>query len=282
MPFLDYTRLGKPISTSNKYEIRFNCPFCEDEGFHLYLNIKKKIWHCFKCNSSGKTNVVSTDLDIAHYTSVQKREVEVDIVPIKLPKPYRDPDTGDYLTSTAKKYLASRGLYESDVQRHTIYCAAPISLYFGRIIIASNPYKGYCNYFVARAYTKLKWPKYLNPSGTKELLFLSPDKPSDKWEQYWGEDELMLVEGPFDYLKASRHGPTACLLGKELKYNISKQIVSLFNKVYIMLDQGITEGIAAIKIAKILGPHVDVEVLECPRKDPGEMSPEDFEDLFNA
>jgi hypothetical protein len=280
MPYLDYSRLGTPLDTNDKNELRFNCVYCDDEGYHLYINVKKKVFFCQKCNTSGKTNLVSKDFELAHYTSILKKERPQQIIPIKLPTAYRDPVTGEQLTPSAKRYLANRGIFESDVKRHTMYCATPNSFYFGRIIIPNNPYMGYCNYFVARAYTKLRWPKYLNPSSGKQVPFLSPKEPSDKWDQYWEEDEVMLVEGPFDYLKASRHGPTIALLGKQLPYAIAKQIVSMFRMVHVMLDQGLPENIAALEIVKLLQPHVDVVAIPCPKKDPGEMGPEEFKRIM--
>lgn len=277
MPFLDYSRLGAALDTNDKNELRFNCIFCEDEGYHLYVNVKKKVFNCFKCNVSGKTNLVSKQFELAHYTSLLKQERRSDVIPIKLPTPYKD-----ILTPAAARYLAARGIKESDVKRHTIYCAAPNSIYFGRIIIPNNPYMGYCNYFVARGYTKIRWPKYLNPNGGKNSLFLSPEEPSDRWEQLWDSHEVLLVEGPFDYLKASRHGPTIALLGKQLSNHLAKQIVAKFSTVYIMLDQGIVEDIAALRLADMLKSHVDTVVLQCPKKDPGEMGPEDFTKLFSS
>jgi DNA primase len=276
-PFLDISQLGRHISTNKENEIRFNCVWCEDESFHLYVNTKKKVYHCFKCGAKGKTNVVTDQVEIIHLASARTHELYQPPDVLKLPKAYVD-----IITPAAARYLASRGIYESDVKWHKIYCAAPNTIYFGRLIIPNNVRQGFCSYFVARSYTKLGWPKYLNPSNPRTTLFLSPERAKDqeKWERYWNDDELMLVEGPFDYLKTARHGPTAALLGKELSYDIAKQIVSIFSTVYIMLDKGLMESIAAIKIYDLLKVHVNVHILNCPKKDPGEMGPEDFRGLF--
>lgn len=279
--FLDYQRLGLSIPTGHDNELRFNCVFCEDDRAHLYVNTNKKVFHCKKCGAKGKTNLVGSQLNAAHFVDSLKHERLREPIPLKLPPAYKD-----IITPAAARYLASRGIYESDVARHTIYCAAPNTIYFGRIIIPNNVYAGYCNYYVARAYTKLRWPRYINPVNPKTSLFLSPEgsreKTSNKWLQHWDTDELMLVEGPIDYIKASRHGPTVALLGKELPYNLAKQVVTMFSKVYVMLDQGLTESIAALKIKDLLAPHVEVDILQCPRKDPGDMSPEDFMEIFNG
>lgn len=276
MPFLDYTRLGVPHPTSKPEEIRFDCPFCEDSQAHLYLNSKKRVWNCFKCGQSGRTNYITSHMDQIHLAEVEKFQKETEFVPLKLPPAYKY-----YYTESSKKYLQSRGVYESDCRRHRIYCAAPNTLYFGRLIIPSNARGGFCTYFAARSYTKLHWPKYLNPSNPRTSLYLSPaSEYESRFPRLWTDDELMLVEGPFDFIKASRHGPTAALLGKQLSNEQAKQIVSIYSMCYIMLDQGTVESLAAIKIRDMLAPHIDVQILRCPRKDPGEMSPQDFVGVF--
>lgn len=282
MPFLDVSRLGVSIPTGHDDELRFICPYCDDEKYHLYINTKKKVFHCKKCGAKGKTNVASSQHNMIHLTQALKYERLSKVAPIKLPPAYKD-----ILTPAAVKYLAQRDIYESDVERHSIYCAAPNSIYFGRLIIPNSAYQGYCNYFVARAYTKLRFPRYLNPINPKQSLFLSPEgysreRAAERWKQLWDQHELMLVEGPFDYLKASRHGPTAALLGKDLPYELARQIVTVFNRVYIMLDQGLSESIAALKLADILSPHVDVQILNCPKKDPGECNEEDFKEAIKG
>lgn len=275
MAFLDCSRLGPPLTTTDTNEVRYNCVFCDDEGYHCYVNLRKRVFHCFKCGQKGKTNLVSKEIELTHYVSLLKKERPKQINPFKLPSAYTD-----IITPAAQRYLLERGIKESDVERHRIYCAAPNTMYFGRIIIPNNPFRGYCNYFVARAYTNIRFPKYLNPLGDRNSLFLSPSEHSQYYEQHWGSDTLMLVEGPFDYLKASRHGPTAALLGKQLSNAFAREIVTEFSHVYVMLDQGLAEDIAALKIAEMLRPHINVDVLQCPKKDPGEMSPEDFADLL--
>jgi len=276
MPFLDYSRLGMSIPTNSQDEIRFNCIFCEDEHYHLYVNIKKRVYVCHKCNTSGKHNIVVADMNRVLFNELEKHQKDIPVKLLKLPKAYKD-----YLTPAAKRYLASRDIYESDIRRHKIYCAAPFTFYFGRLIIPCNARAGWCSYFVARAYTKIRFPKYLNPSYSRTNVFLSPEEPADeRWSKLWDFNELMLVEGPFDYLKASRHGPTVALLGKQLSNEQAKFIVSVFDKVYIMLDQGIPESLAAIKIRDMLASHVDVEILNCPKKDPGECNEEDFQEAF--
>lgn len=271
--FLDVSQVGIPIPTKDKDEIRFNCIYCDDEKYHLHVNIRKRVYHCFKCGASGRTNI-SGDLEHIHLDNINKLEPVEQLGRIKLPPKHKDT-----LTPAAERYLLSRGLYESDIENHKMYCASAGSIYFGRVIIPCNPLSGWADYFVARSYTKLSFPKYVNPSGTGRRLFISRNHHS-KWRDLWGPQELLLVEGPFDFLKGSRHGPTAALLGKNLSDLQAREIVTEFEKVYIMLDKGKREIIAAMHLANRLRPHVEVEIKQCPKNDPGEMIPTDFEEVF--
>lgn len=275
MPFLDWSQISYPINTRDPKEIRINCIYCNDESYHCYVNLKKKVFHCFRCGVSGKTNI--DDERITNQYLTEKDESLQHETQIRLPEAIK---TDHKLTMRAIKYLARRGIFESDVERHGLFCAAPKSIYFGRLIIPSKRRGNFASYFCARAYTNIAFPKYLNPPGGKRAAFQSPEEPDRYFPQFWPVNELMLVEGPFDMLKASRHGPTIALLGKELMPHIARDIISRFTKVRIMLDQGIREHWAAIKVQELLKCHIEVEVIQCPKKDPGDMDEKDFEAIF--
>jgi transcription elongation factor Elf1 len=38
---------------STKGETRYNCIYCSDTKFHMYVNISKGVFHCFKCGAKG-------------------------------------------------------------------------------------------------------------------------------------------------------------------------------------------------------------------------------------
>lgn len=278
MAFLDSSRLGNSLSVRNSLdEFRYCCPFCADSSYHLYLNVRKQTFFCHRCNEKGKTNVTKQMLGNT-YLSRTNTEIEKELLPLALPK-----SCEEIITPAARHYLVKRGIKESDVARHSLYAADTRSIYFGRIIIPCNPYLGFADYFVGRSYVGYAFPKYMNPPGGKNKLFISPSTPDNIFTQHWGEDSVMLVEGPFDYLKASRHGRTVCLLGKNLSNSLAREIFTRFSTVYVMLDKGVSETFAAMRIAETLEPHVDrFYSLVCPLKDPGEMGPEDFKLLLNS
>jgi hypothetical protein len=49
-----------PKQSSDGQQLRFNCPFClskrgkPDNDYKLYVHIEKRVYHCFKCETSGK------------------------------------------------------------------------------------------------------------------------------------------------------------------------------------------------------------------------------------
>ena len=276
MPFLDYSQLGVPLEQRHrKDEIRYLCPYCGDERYRLYVNTKKGVFNCFRCNTKGRTN--AGDHLSATRGTVAAVDQRLPSTRDRLPLPSA---IDGILTPAAERYLARRGILESDCIRHGIYCANTASLYFGRLIVPVDASRGKCKYFTARAYTKLHWPKYLNPPGGKNILYASPTEPDQHHEQFWEPSEILLVEGPFDMLKASRHGPCAALLGKQLAVDVAREIIAKYDRVFIMLDQGIPEVAAAMQLQNQLTSFVDAEILKCPLPDPGEMNPSDFQGLF--
>lgn len=274
-PFLDISLLGESIPTRDKREVRFNCPYCDDDKYHCYVNLEKSVYHCFKCGISGKTNAKLREIQALQLYEVDRQRYKPPRDPIRLP-----PACPELITLRGIKYLTSRGLYDGDVGRHKIYCASPSSKYFGRLILPYNARSGYASYFVARAYTSLAYPKYLNPPGGKDIVFFSPQEPDPAYEQYWGLNELVLVEGPFDMIKMGRHGPAGAMLGKELKHSQARIIVSSFEKVYILLDNDTTGELSALKVRDLLQAHCDVKILQRPMTDPGDMTPESIKELM--
>lgn len=274
-PFLDISMVGEPIPTRGKDEIRFNCPYCQDDKYHLYVNTKKNVYHCFKCGLAGKTNIAGSNMQEIHL--LNRPHSNPTYSALKLPPAYKD-----FLTPTAMKFLLKRGVYDQDVKRHLIYCASPHSKYFGRLIFPYNPLANHCTYFVARAYTSLLYPKYLNPAGSKDVVFFGPGLPDDNHPQYWNYDEVVLVEGVFDMIKCNRHGPAGAILGKELKPSQARIIAATFRKVYVLMDQDTRMSFTSLKIKDLLKAHCEVEIMYLPKdkKDAGEMDPHDFEEMF--
>jgi len=48
-----YLRRRRPIEAAGGKELRIDCPFCSDSGQHMYVNVERKLFHCFRCETSN-------------------------------------------------------------------------------------------------------------------------------------------------------------------------------------------------------------------------------------
>ena len=136
-------------------------------------------------------------------------------------------------------YLKERGVDKSDILKWRIgYCDT--GEYRNRIIIPSFDRDGYCNYFIARTYTK-DWLKYKNPPASKNIVF---NELMINWKQ-----PVAFVEGAFDALKADNAIP---LLGSTLRSDtdLFKKIFCYKPKIYMALDSDAQNK--ALKIITLL------------------------------
>lgn len=219
-----------------KTEHRFNCIFCPDpdNGYHLYVNRSKKVYHCFRCGAKGvlidKTGYGSLlskyATAVKRYGSKEKEEKIVKSLPLtegfsSEGKIHRSPEE-----SEALKYLLSRGInhkkiYENDIRyskdKHGIYTKT-IVFPVGDI---DNP-----DYFVCRRYDGTE-PKYINAPWPKGDILFMPFKDGPIY--YW-----VVCEGIFDAMNLAccPHSQPVALLGKEAT---DEQIDRLCDSIYPLL-----------------------------------------------
>ena len=163
------------------------------------------------------------------------------------------------------RYLKKRGITKKDIVKWKIgYC--PVGQYKNRIIVPSFDDNGYCNYFIARAYTD-DWLKYKNPPATKDIIF------NDLYVD-WSK-ELTLVEGVFDAIKAENAIP---LLGSTLSENshLFKKLAQINKPVFLALDAD-----ADFKTAKLvellLQYNIETYKIDTSEfEDVGEMTKDQF------
>lgn len=46
--------LGSGPKPAGNGEVRYCCPLCGDQKYHLYANPVKGVWHCFRCGAAGR------------------------------------------------------------------------------------------------------------------------------------------------------------------------------------------------------------------------------------
>ena len=243
-------------------------------------------WHCWACNSAGKTArsllrrigastaiidkldklIVRTDVNEADYQSFDG------ILPeeyIYLPEAKRS----DIVAKHARVYLKKRNITEEDIVKYQIgYCDE--GLYGERIIIPSYDINGKMNFFIGRSFDETTWLKYKYPQVSRDIIpfemFINWDAP------------IVLCEGAFDMISIKRNAIP--LLGKFITPNLMKKLIkSKVKKLYIALDPD------ALKMAlkhceTFISYGKQVYLVDMKGfKDPGEMGFETFtRNIHNA
>jgi len=272
-------------------EYLFSCPFCKHYKRKLSINIAKGKFKCWICDSSGKNlyylikrfgnysqkqqwQSFENHVEISDFDNIfEKKTEEEQIQRIKLPKEYicLAKKNLPLDSKMAMDYLKERKIFKEDILRWKIgYCTD--GEYRNRIIIPSFNRDGYCDYFVARSYTK-DWLKYKNPPASKNIIFnelvVDWDKP------------ITLVEGIFDAMNAENSIP---LLGSTLSVHsrLFKAILTHSKRVYVALDKDAEKKALSIVYA-LISHGVEVYKIDTSDyEDVGEMTKEEFESRKDA
>jgi len=254
------------IKPSDPDEIQICCPFCEkigkppDTKFHLYIHLKKKLFHCFRCSASGKfrslnqlvriltgksqslfsdwNEVIQDALSYFDNSSqvfakqTQNNEViNLDVISIQVDKS---------LTPIAYNYLKSRNLSDLEIEEYQIRVGKSYQIdnkiirkWKGRVLFPFFE-NNQVIYVVGRSYTGQE-PKYLNSKGSRrDKLFPS---------RTFRTSEIIVCEGIFDAINAKRTTGiySVATLGKEITDEQVNIIVENGVKtVYLALDSDLT------------------------------------------
>ena len=276
--------LGHFYQSNDEY--LFFCPYCKHHKRKLSVNISKNTYKCWICDSRGRSvyslirrfgnhsqkqhwRSFEETVEISEFDNIFKeKKKEETIQRIKLPSEYicLANEKLPFTAKNALKYLKKRGITKYDILKWKIgYCEN--GEYKNRIIIPSFNLDGYCDYFIARTYTK-DWLKYKNPPASKNVVFnelmIDWDKP------------VTLVEGAFDAVNAENSIP---LLGSTLSAHsrLFKALLTHSKRVYVALDKDAEKK--ALNIIKTLISHgVEVYKIDTSdHEDVGEMTKEQFE-----
>jgi len=273
-------------------EFLFHCPYCEHRKRKMSINVSKGFWKCWTCDTRGKniyrivrkfgtlsqksqwrelTSTIEYDkLEDLFEEKIEEKQI------LEMPEGFTSlanktlPPTG----FAARNYLRKRGVSKQDIVWWKMgYCSG--GEYEGRIVIPSFDDEGDLNYFVSRSYEKKAYPKYKNPSASKNIIF------NDLFVD-WSSD-IVLVEGVFDALVAGRNAVP--VLGSTLAYNstLLQKIVKEDAAVYVALDPDAKKK--ELEIIKTL-LDFDIEVWKVDigdNEDVGSMGKQDFQKcLSNA
>jgi len=279
-------------------EAVYQCPFCSHHKKKLEVNIRTQEWHCWICNSAGKSirslfyKLKAKD---CHFEELYKivgqhwSKPENDVRPVNLCFPDEFiplwTPTSSFGYGHAMSYLEDRNVTMDDIIRYNIgYCDNGI--YENRVMIPSFDKNGDINFFAARAYDS-SYQKYMLPPWSKDIigfeLFLNWDEP------------ITLVEGPFDAIAVKNN--VIPLFGTVMPFALKLAIVlNKVKRVNIVLDNDALKQSIDIfdRIEDLQVNKIDIHLIELGKKDPSVLgfeaineliynsSPFDFCDIIKA
>ncbi len=219
-----------------------HCPFCHHHKQKLQVNTETQQWHCWVCNSKGRS--IQSLLRRLHCEPSQLQKIkniygeddvssykgDEEVVKLSLPSEFKQlyikPKSINPIYNKALSYLKQRGIGMGEIVKYNIgYCEGGI--YAGRIIIPSYDSDGNLNYFVARSFYEDTKMKYKNPPVNRNVIIFEN-------QINWNEP-IVLVEGAFDSFSVRRNAIP--ILGKFIpKKLMDKIMLSGVKEIAIMLD----------------------------------------------
>lgn len=272
-------------------EVRFCCPFCvnEDTGFHLYINLNKRVGHCFKCETvvylkaERDSQVPLLDEFEKEVITYKKHPLILDpISPAKtLPmNTVRLKELKGRLRARFWNYLTKdRGLLPWEVYAYDLrYCVSRQDPCSDSVIFGIWDKLGNLLYYIARKITPESGEsKYLNAPWPKAALWYSPKDPTMNSAF---EDLTVVCEGPFDAIKIARVAPAYCSMGKRPTLE-QLSALSKKKKILILLDPDAYMYAVRLKLALSSITGGMVKVYQLRDKDPGAMSTNEIKEVLN-
>jgi DNA primase len=215
---------------SNRGQISFNCPVCDDDRnkHNLEINYISNVYKCWSCGDIENTHGSLGKLFDKFGNKKQKNLYYIlkpETVPLKekkykklkLPESFtlfKDSHKIYPVRRQAYNYLQSRGITDEIIEKYGVgFCDK--GTHIGRIVVPSYDKKGELNYYVARSWDPHTKFKYKNPEAEKDKIIFN-EKLID-----WNKD-IYLVEGVFDGFFLENSIP---MLGKHMSE-------MLFDKIY--------------------------------------------------
>jgi len=281
--------LGPAAIDRDGVNIAFSCPACgkNPEKKKLMLHIENEKYHCWVCDLKGRSVAKLLRKHASSYYNEwvlkftkERRNVFLDDE-VKKEEKIELPDcmSIDKLCETdnpnAKaivRYLENRNVSVDKSYRYRL-CGVIRGPLRRRVIFPSFDEDGILNYWTARSVDDSS-RRYLNPKvERKNIIFNEVDI---NWS-----NELILVEGPFDFLNAGNNATP--MLGSFLAKDslLFKRIVENLTPIVLALDSDMRKK--SHEIAKTLHSYgVKTRIAELgENKDVGEMTEKEFSDIVS-
>lgn len=250
-------------------EKQLDCPSCGKER-HLYFNIEKQVFYCFRCGYSGKGSELAVQgIPIPKKTS---ELLKPPTQSYRLGDSLSDPPEYYPLTTSSREYLTSRGVHGSimNTLRKKIYETPKGILFF-------YPDE---DYWQIRHWSAWSPPRWVNPT-------TAPRTPAGgvvfHLRTYYDSDRVVLVEGIVDALRVAPFANVAAVLSSNVH---ERQIEQLgwqgYERADIMLDGDVPLSKLFSQQRKVAGYFPSARILACPASDPGSAKDADIERILHA
>ena len=279
---------GPAILARDGKNIAVMCPACASNSRQvrkkkLSINLETWQFHCWVCGTKGKTleNIIKRYIDVSLARQYASEFLGKSLEPtheddieesVRLPDDFvllaDSLDSNDPDIKACISYVYGRGLKDRDFW-YFKFGTARSGEHRRRIIVPSFDEFGDLNYFSSRTIDNKVRPKYLNSKLDKTSIVFN--EINIRWN-----DELTIVEGPFDLVKCNSNA--TCLLGSSLseKSMLFKRIIANSTPVLLALDSDMV--IKTDRYARLLSEyccHVRMVSLD-EDTDVGDMSKKDF------
>lgn len=280
---------GEGSTSGDGKDIAVFCPICKKspkskKKRKLSISIETGIYHCWVCESKGKSLAKLIKYEIPNFKDLEKvreffgseiteGESAEEEVRLSLPEDFRLVTVENVRSSRIiKKYLFNRGMTEEDLYRFKVGFSEEFG-FENRAIFPSLDEDLNLNFYVTRSVDeKVKFAKYRNcDASKKDIIF---NEHLINWKK-----PVIIVEGIFDAVKA---GPNSIpVLGSwiDMNHQVFKKLVQNNSDVLLGFDPDAREK--EMKVAKNLFQQgLNVKIIQNKEKDLGDHTHEEVKNLI--
>jgi hypothetical protein len=231
------------MGTSISDELVFDCPYCGDTKGHLYVNLVKNAFYCFKCDKGGGvSHLIADNPRLAPFIPTRPTRVRFDSGGVTLEiRRFEYPISildKDPMARVALSYLKTRGMNRREILDSQAFVSRGLPYY----IIFPDVLGGASSFWIARN-TRRGRIRWLFPRNGETQL--------RKSESVWGFHQvnkgevLWLAEGIFDAIAVRG----LALFGKKASQAQLRKVFSLAPKgIVIAFDQDARAEAEALQV----------------------------------